>query len=662
MEASAVGIAKARALSTRLAIDTDTLCAWLLPVGLVTYLGIRGGGYDTVIASQLGIALWWLILLLVGFRLVALRLTRAGWAFFGLLVAYAAWTTLSLLWTESAEQTMTDVSQLLLYVAMAGLILLIRGRQAIRFMLHGLGLAIVAVAVVALLARLRFEWFGVPAVDIALPSATHRLSYPVNYWNALAALVAIGCPVLLYSACAARSIVSRAIAAAGIPVLALCAYLTASRGGVIEMAIALGVFFVAAPERVSKLAIGAIAGIGSVLVIAAASQRSAIENGLRDSLAAHQGDQLIAITLAAALAVALLTAAAVTVERHVKRPLWLMPGRRRTMQLSAAVLLVAIVAFAGAGGIGFARHEWHEFKSAGSGPVTGSNAVARLGSVSGEGRYQYWVAAVHEANADPLTGTGANTFQFYWDQHGTLNGGFVLDAHSLYMQSLGELGYPGFVLIVAFMLVLLGTGVRRLVRARDPDQRLVLATATAGAFAFAFAAAIDWIWFIPLLPVVFFLLAAAIVAPENPDGGAVAGSSRKRAARYAVPGAVALVAIAASIVIALPMAATADVQQSQSLVLAGRLAAAYRDAADAVQLQPYAATPRLQEALVEEQAGNIPAAIADARLAAAREPNYWSIWLVLSRLEGRHGNAQAALADYLHARRLNPHASIFAVQ
>jgi len=403
------------------------------------------------------------------------------------------------------------------------------------------------------------------------------------------------------------------------------------------------------------------------LLIAAANQRAALREGLRSSLAAHQGNEVIAIAVAVALAVALLVAAIVLVERHIERPSLLVISRRRLTQITAAGLLVAAIAFIAAGGIGFLHHKWHQFKS----PIysSGTTAFARLGSSSGEGRYQYWQVAARAAGRKPLTGTGANTFQFQWLQHGTVAGGFVVDAHSLYLQALGDLGYPGLVLITSFIAWILACGVWRVVRSRDPAQRLALAAATAGAFAFAISAAIDWIWFIPVLPVALFVCAGVIFAPDPADGaegsrplGARPGLGallRKRGVRAALQASGALACLAVIVVVALPLAATEAVRESQALVSSGNLSAALERADEAVELQPYAAAGYLQEALVEEQAGNLAAALKDAEQARNRQPVNWSNWLVVSRLEARTGHASAALADYDHARLLNPHNPLF---
>ena len=65
-----------------------------------------------------------------------------------------------------------------------------------------------------------------------------RLSYPLNYWNALAALVAIGVPLVLQLATGARLVLTRAAAAAALPAMMLVLFFTLSRGGIAAAAIA----------------------------------------------------------------------------------------------------------------------------------------------------------------------------------------------------------------------------------------------------------------------------------------------------------------------------------------------------------------------------------------------------------------------------------------
>jgi len=648
-------------------LDLPALTAWLLPAVLVSYLGIQGGGFDTVLNSQVGIAAWWVLLLVVAFGLAPLRFGRAGWVTLGLLVAFAAWTTASLAWTQSSERTMGDVSLDLVYVALAVLVFIAMGRTAARHALNGLACGIAVVAVVALLSRLHFQWFSPPAIAQAVPDAARRLAYPLNYWNALADLMAIGIPLTLRAACGARSMLWRAIAGATVPLLGLCAFLTVSRGGTIAIAVGVVVFVVLVADRLAVIGVVTVSGAGTALLIAAANQRAAVRDGLRSTLAAHQGNELLAVAVAVAVGVGLLVMAVGLIERHAVRPQALTFSRRRAATVAAVTLVLALVVFTAAGGFGFLSNEWAQFKTpTGPSRLAGGNALQRLQDVTGKGRYQYWQAAVSAANAHPLTGTGAGTFEFWWAQFGKLSGGFVTDAHSLYIQALGELGYPGLVLIAGFVAFVLGCGVLRAIRTADPAQRLVLAAATAGATAFALAAAVEWIWLIPVLPIAFFVIAGAIVTPSAAREGVTVGvpaapaaPSRRRHLLW-LRVTCAAVCLGAAIAIAIPMAATEAVRDSKALVRSGNLSAALAKARDAASLQPYAASPWLQEALVLELESRYPQAVVAAAHATREGPTDFDNWLVLSRLQARDGHAGAALQDYLRARSLSPHSLIFA--
>jgi O-Antigen ligase len=644
--------------------DLPALTAWLLPAVVVSYLGIQGGGFDTVVNSQVGIAAWWLLLLIVAFGLAPLRFGRAGWVTLGLLVAYAAWTTASLAWTQSSERTTGDVSLELVYVALAGLVFIAIGRTAARHALNGLACGIAVVAAVALLSRLHFQWFSTPALNQALPNSTRKLSYPLNYWNALADLMAIGIPLTLRAACGARTMLWRAIAGATVPLLGLCAFLTVSRGGTIAIAVGVVVFVLLVADRLPAIGVVAVSGAGTALLVAAANQRAALRDGLRSTLAAHQGNELLGIAVAVAVGVGLLVMAVGLIERHAVRPRALIFSRRHAAVIGSVAAIVAVVVFTAVGGFGFIGREWAQFKTpTGPSRLAGGNALQRLQDVTGNGRYQYWQAAVSAANAKPLTGTGAGTFEFWWAQFGTLSGGFVRDAHSLYIQALGELGYPGLLLIAGFVAFVLGCGVLRAIRTADPAQRLVLAAATAGATAFALAAAVEWIWLIPVLPIAFFVLAGAIAtssaARERLTIGAPAAPPR-RSHRFWLRVAGAAVCLAAAIAIAIPMAATEAVRNSQALVRSGNLSAALARARNAAALEPYAASPWLQEALVMEVQNRIPQAVVAAEHATREGPTDYDNWLVLSRLQARDGHAQAALQDYLKAHSLSPHSPVFA--
>ena len=100
---------------------------------------------------------------------------------------------------------------------------------------------------------------------------------------------------------------------------------------------------------------------------------------------------------------------------------------------------------------------WTEFKTPGGVAEEGSS---RFQSFSGNNRYQYWEAAVEQNATRPLTGRGSGTFE-YWTNRSTETSGFVRDAHSLYLETLGELGIVGLVLLVSFFGIVVGGGIWR---------------------------------------------------------------------------------------------------------------------------------------------------------------------------------------------------------
>ena len=296
----------------------------------------------------------------------------------------------------------------------------------------------------------------------------------------------------------------------------------------------------------------------------------------------------------------------------------------------AAIAAVAIALLAGAPGE--VSDRWQEFKA----PAGPSEDVSRFDSASGNGRYQWWSAAVDAGAAEPVGGLGPGSFEFYWLRAGD-EAGFVRDAHSLYLESFAELGIPGVMVIGAFVLGLTGFGVRRAFDREDP-HRAELAGASAACATFAAAAAIDWVWELAVVSVVFLLLAAAILAPPR-----VPPAGRSRGVRLTLA---ALAAVGLATVSVPLLAADAWYGTARQAPAPGDSPEAIARADDARSLEPWAATPWLQLALVNELAGDFDAAALAAREATEREPTNWRPWLVLSRarvIPGRDGGRDRRL-------------------
>jgi O-antigen ligase len=170
--------------------------------------------------------------------------------------------------------------------------------------------------------------------------------------------------------------------------------------------------------------------------------------------------------------------------------------------------------------------------------LIGVTAAVSAGAT--EPRSLYYHVAWREFLADPLVGTGAGTFGHYWLRWGDVAAwGGALDAHSLYLETLGELGPIGLCLLGAFLLYPL----RRALAHRS----LPFVPAAVGAtVAFLVHAGLDWDWEMPAV-VVAALGCAAVVAFAEPDEHDAEPSPALPAAARAAALAAALVAGAAAL-------------------------------------------------------------------------------------------------------------------
>jgi hypothetical protein len=620
----------------------------------VLYLALRGGGYDLVIRSEVGLAGWWIVFLGVLVGVLPLqRFGRLAWVALALLGAFALWTGVAAAWSQSAENTVAELGRVLAYLGFFVLGLCVVRRDTLRELATGMGVAFGVISALAVLSRLDPSLFGANQVAAFFPGAEARLSYPLNYANGTAEFVAIGIPLLLLIATSGRTLAGRALGAAAIPVAVLALVFTVSRGGIVAAVIAALAFYALSPDRLPKLAAGLPAAAGSAILVGALVDRVALRNGLSTPLAVSQRHQLTFLALAVCTGVAAARVLIDLVGRQIARPRALRISRPQARWLTATLLAVALLVAIAAGIPGKLAHQWRVFKQPAHVAVGTGNVYSRLGTSAGSDLYQYWVADVHAFETSPLSGIGPDTFQFYWAQHAPTTEP-ARNGHSLYLQTLAETGVVGLVLIMGFFLVLLGTGVRRaLDRSERTRVRTTLAAATAALLAFCVAAGYDWLWQLPAVALVALLLGAAILASRKPAIRASSESPMAGRRSTVLRGLAAVAAVCAMIAIAIPYGATVAIRSSQANVSAGRLDAALGDAATAQHLEPYAATPRLQRALIAERAGDLREARAAIAEATAREPSS-EIWLVRARIDGESGLERAAASDYRRAHALNP--------
>jgi hypothetical protein len=634
-------------IERRLTVDAGL--AWLLGFLPTLYLALSGGGYDILARSEVGIVLWWVVLLGVIVGVLPRRPLRArAWIAVGLLAAFFAWTWLAAGWSQSEEQTLAETARLASYLGVLVLGLCLMTRVGVRAMLYGLASAIAIVSALAVLSKLVPSWFA--ADSTANLYATGRLRYPFDYSDGVGEFAALGIPLLLFAATGARTLVARGLAAAALPVVVLCLAMTVSRGGILAAFIGLVFFFALAPDRLPKLATAVVVAAASAVELVALLDRPGLRN-LLGVAPAGERHSMLAIAIAVALITGLTQAAITFGGRRVARPHWSRFSPRGALGVGYLFVTAAVVSVAILIATGAAQHLWTEFKQ--PNPPKAASTYGRLLSIAGSHRYQYWQVATHAFTAHPVKGIGPGTFQFYWAQHQTL-GEYVKNAHSLWIETLAETGIVGLVLIAGFFLFALIAGGRR--AAQLPSEfRLPVATAVAGVAAFGAAAAFDWVWQIGVMPLIALLLVAVALGPVHHRERRLRSRSRIPVARLAL-----VVAAAAGLwAIIVPLSSTIAVRQSQSAVRTGDFRAALSDAATAQKIEPGAASPRLQHALVLEQLGDIAGAVRAIGQATAREPTNWQLWLVASRLQTEAGQPAAALAAYRRARLLNPTSPIF---
>jgi O-antigen ligase len=641
-------------------VDSAALATWALAGALVIYLGLDGGGYDLVVRSQVAIVVWWIVLVGAAWGVLpATRLTRAAMAALALLGGFVAWNALAATWSISSERTLQELSRVACYLGVFLLAVSIhRDRErAVRGTVHAVAAAIVLIAALALVSRLAPNSFPSSHATASFLRGTQaRLGWPLNYWNGLAALIAVGLPLLLSIATSARRLLVQAAAAAALPVVALVGYLTFSRGGAIASGVAVLAFLALTPDRFSKLATMIVAAGGTAILIGGAVHRGAVEHGLANHLAAVQGRQLFVAIVLVSAGVALAQVGIGLAARHGTLPRLLQISPAHARGLLAAGVVVALIVAVAVGAPSRLSHAWHDFKVQ---RTSSQDLPGRFGSTAGNGRYDMWRVAVRATSGHVLGGSGPGTYQLLWEPRAPYYS-YVINAHSLYVETLAEDGVIGLALLAGFFALVLAAAVRHSVRSKF-ETSTIAAGAAAALLAFAISAIADWTWQLPVLPVTFLLLGAAVLAPSSRrhrgmrEPGGV--GSRK-----VIRAGMILAALACLMAIGIPLATTNAVRSSQAAASANEPSLALSDARLATQIESGAASARVQEALVLEVERDLPAAIVAARQAIRDEPQNWTEWLVLSRLEAESGHPTSSISAFRRARSLNPQSPLFREQ
>jgi O-antigen ligase len=621
----------------------------LAVAGAVFALAFNSGSYAITARCAVGVAVWWGLALALASGLLPLaRVPRAAVVTAGFLGALMLLSGLSIAWSPGAETAFDEADRVLLYLGVFLLVALAATPSSLPRFVDGVGLGVVALVLLALVARL-FPHL-IPAADSSPYPGDPRATWPLDYWNGLAVFAALGIPSLLRGAVAARHVVARAAAVGAFPILASIIYLTSSRGGAGAALVAAVAFVALTRQRARAVVALLIGGAGSVAAIVVLSARSALVNDPLNAPAAigegHSAAAMIAVICVLTGAVYLL---ATRVPVHAPKL------SRRAVRLASALAVVGLVA-----GVVAANpiDRFRDFtaptpKSEGFNDYTTSH----LASGSSNGRWQFWSAAFDQFQAHPVLGDGAGTYPAWWLEHGSLRY-FTRNAHSVYLQTLGELGLVGLLLLVGALGTVALATVRR-VRA-GPAARNELAAVAALALAFVAAAGFDWMWQLPGVALLGVAALALLVGAATRTGSSATGSPPTPRIRWPWRAAILVVGAAAAVAQGIPLLTQTDIERSQAQAARYDMPAALASARAAQRTAPWAASPRLQLALVEEASSDLDAARRAIRAAIQRDSSDWRLWLVAARIANERGDAAEAAADLRRATSLNPRSPVIA--
>jgi O-antigen ligase/polysaccharide polymerase Wzy-like membrane protein len=606
-------------------------------------LSYANGGFDTSTKAYAGIAAWWLLGVgaALGIAAARARVDRLALAALGLLAAFALWTLISMSWASDGGRAFAQFDQVSLYVAVLALAIVLGRFVPASTIVSAVALAISALACVALVSRFFPSTFGVEPSTI-LPTVNSRLSFPLGYWNGLGIEIALAYPLLLSIMASRRAWHVRALAALPLPALGAVMYLTSSRGAFVAAVVAIAAYLLLAPNRWPALAASVVAAAAAAVSVAALHQQTELLGGvMTDPVAVHQGHRAALVIAIASLVTALVWLGLGEIGRRLPTP-----PRLAGWAVGGVIVLVALVGIALAHPI--ARFDVFKSNSFTAGGSNTSYVNTHLLSSSGSGRWQFWGAASSEFQSHPLNGGGAGSWKSWWLQHDSLGSFFTQYAHSLYLESLAELGIVGLLLVGGFVVVAAVGAVRaaRVLQSGD------VAAAAAGGIAFFVAAAYDWVWQLAGIAVVGIgLLGIAL--------GALPSARAGEWGRFTVLRPVlALLAVAAIVPQFVVLASGIHIQRSKAAFDAGNGARAKSEALAAKAVEPWDAATWLQLALVDKNLREFGQAKAAIRAAIRRSPRDYNVWVAAAEIDAYRGDVAAVHHDFAQVRRLYPNAPI----
>jgi O-antigen ligase/polysaccharide polymerase Wzy-like membrane protein len=606
-----------------------------LPALLLLFLAFRSGGFFPGASglAAAGVAvLAAAVVLLVPRARVTPGLTVCAAALAGL----AAWTLASGSWSNAPARALIEHDRAVLYLlTLLGSGLLPFSVRRVRWTVWTLAGALVVVAGAALVAR-------------TLPTVVHdpglgvddRLGYPVSYWNALGLMSGVGIILCGHLTSSDREPgPARVLGAAAVPLLATVLLYTSSRASVWGSLAAVALYVGVGRPRLLPSAALATAPAAAAALAAANPPGALTGPHPTGPEAVATGHRILLIVALSMLGAAVARWLLLRLDRRLSAVAWPSPSRGIMAAGVAGIAALALTGGAALGASAKVESAVHELTASDASLVDAGSG--RLFSTRANGRHAQWQVALDMFGEEPLRGTGAGTYAIEWNRLRD-TGGVVHDAHSLYLESLGELGLTGLALIV-IALVCIVLGLAR--RARGPDRAL-FAALLAASLLWVWQAGVDWIWELPAACLWLFAVAGAALA-----GSARAGAPRRVVARVGrVAAAVAVLALA---VLPVRMALSeARFEDATAQLSAGNCAGARSEARAALRAVDSRAAPRQVLGLCALQEKRLGEASAWLGAAVRRDPGNWEPRYQLALVRAAAGRDPTA--ELRRARSLDP--------
>jgi hypothetical protein len=615
----------------------------------------------------------------------------------GLLLALAALSALSVIWSVQPDASWQDAGRLLAYSAVFALAVLLARAAPAQWLavLGGVLLAAVIVCSYALLTKTFPDAIGVAQNNGHVYA---RLQAPYGYWNAIglaAAIGVIGCMWL--GARRAGHALANALAYPAMGLMLVTLLLAYSRGALVALALGLALWLCLVPLRLRGAAVLCVGALGALVVVAWDFSQDALTTDDIPLAERVSAGRQLGVLIAAMLVALTLAGLAIgfIFDRRALSP----RTRRRAGTALIALPVIAVIALTGLltvshrGLFGSVSHTVSTLTNPNAPlPANGPGRLTAIGSV----RARYWNEALEIFSAHPLLGAGAEGYETARLRYRTaiVNVG---QAHGFVVQTLADLGLAG--LLVA--LALLGAWMCAAGRATHPfnrrwrrwrwtalageerffsAERVGLLTLVCLATTFGVHSFVDWTWYVPGVACAALLcagwvagrgpLSSVLAASRAPAGLGTSGGGdpvsrppRWRTLTLRDVGPLRA-GVAAAVVIGALLAAWAQWQPQRSVdasndalaLVAHDPAAALAAAHTAISRDPLSAEALLTLAAVQEGAGQSAAAATTYERAVHLQPSNFHTWQALGEYDLRTGQPRAALQALQATVYLNPEA------